>query len=629
MSEEKAREILGIDKDAIIDENVLRKAYKDAARKNHPDANLGDKDATARFQKVNAANEFLIYTAHVNQKIINLKTKYLYNIKNEEKKIKIIEYIEKKISNLEKLSKTFNSSINTFDEKYIEVEKEIENAIEKYKNSRIKKLESEYVVDIDTKKIFDKFSEEIKDTNNIYIIEQSFTKSKELMKDKKEFVTTVNQYYLSAQKNTMINNYIGNQEFNNIEFNNEKNKIINFINELFNDIKEEDSMVKFNVIYPTSKLQLDTEINNFKNNLFNNIVNKSYMEKYPYVATEIFTKSYSFNSNFLNLSKIYEVYTNLENSIKDTIISNICNQIKDEIEKNNYLEFYKEIKNKLSNIFNEIIINLQKTLNIKEEHTIDYKSLVQKQMLELNAKYFYLLKDKANILREYKELKEYIGYDIIIENLIKAKEYDELSDSIKEANELITKTKKEKENVVAQNTKQKKIASIKSILKQKEMFESTLEDEEKSKLAKKIDEVIEKYINVEMDNIEVLLKLNLKDYQKDMETINSILNKQEEKKKNDYFDEIESLFHKRDLKQRKEDVEKMSGLIIEKYESKESKLFAYDRYEIMNSIKEIMEQYLAFEIDDISLLANIEFVNYEYDMNIISKLYKNNKHSRK
>lgn len=628
MSEEKAREILGINKDAIIDESVLRKAYKDAARKNHPDANLGDKDATARFQRINAANEFLTYTAHVNQIIMNLKTKYLYNIVEKDNKLKIIEYIENRISKLEKISKNLNNSINNFDERYKETELEIEKAIDTYKNTRINKLQKEYVVDKETKDIFDIFINTIKDTNNVFIIEQNYENSIKKMKDRKSKITNVNEYYLEAQKNYMINNYIGNQEFNNIEFNKEVDKLINYIDELFKDINNNDSMIKFNVIYLTNKLRLDTEINNFKNNLFNSIIDRSFIEKYPEVAREIFTKKNSFNNSNLNLSKIYDSYKTTESTIKDTIISSICNKIKNEVERNNYLEFFNEIKNKLSTIFDEIITNLQKTLNIKEEHTINYKELVQQQMLDLNAKYFYLLKEKNRLLKEYEDIKEEYGYHKDIEALINAKEYDELSSSIEKASNLINNLKNTKKQEINKNNKQKKIASIKSIIKQKEAFESTLSIEEKAKLAKKIDEVFIKYINGEIDNIDALLKLKLKDYNSDIEIIDNIINKKEEKQQRNYFAEIEELFHKKELKERKQNVEKMSGIIIDKYKSKESSLFEYDKYEIMNGIKEIMDLYLEFEIDDISLLSNIEFIDYEYDMSIISSLYKNNKHKR-
>src|SRR5699024_3427639 len=49
--------ILGLDKGASISE--IKKAYRKLARKHHPDLNPNDKDAQAKFQQINEANEVL------------------------------------------------------------------------------------------------------------------------------------------------------------------------------------------------------------------------------------------------------------------------------------------------------------------------------------------------------------------------------------------------------------------------------------------------------------------------------------------------------------------------------------------------------------------------------------------
>ena len=46
-------EVLGVSKDA--DEDTLKKAYRKLAKKYHPDANPGDKEAEAKFKEVNEA----------------------------------------------------------------------------------------------------------------------------------------------------------------------------------------------------------------------------------------------------------------------------------------------------------------------------------------------------------------------------------------------------------------------------------------------------------------------------------------------------------------------------------------------------------------------------------------------
>ena len=50
-------EVLGIDKSA--DEEAIKKAYRILAKKYHPDANPGDKEAEEKFKLINEAYEIL------------------------------------------------------------------------------------------------------------------------------------------------------------------------------------------------------------------------------------------------------------------------------------------------------------------------------------------------------------------------------------------------------------------------------------------------------------------------------------------------------------------------------------------------------------------------------------------
>ena len=50
-------EVLGVDRS--VDEAALKKAYRQLAKKYHPDVNPGDKEAEAKFKEINEAYEVL------------------------------------------------------------------------------------------------------------------------------------------------------------------------------------------------------------------------------------------------------------------------------------------------------------------------------------------------------------------------------------------------------------------------------------------------------------------------------------------------------------------------------------------------------------------------------------------
>ena len=50
-------EVLGVDKNA--DEATIKKAYRQLAKKYHPDANPGDKTAEEKFKEINMAYKLL------------------------------------------------------------------------------------------------------------------------------------------------------------------------------------------------------------------------------------------------------------------------------------------------------------------------------------------------------------------------------------------------------------------------------------------------------------------------------------------------------------------------------------------------------------------------------------------
>ena len=62
MTPDEAEALLGVEA-GCVDEKLLRRAFKKASLKHHPDKNVGDPDATARFQQVGEALETLLRRA--------------------------------------------------------------------------------------------------------------------------------------------------------------------------------------------------------------------------------------------------------------------------------------------------------------------------------------------------------------------------------------------------------------------------------------------------------------------------------------------------------------------------------------------------------------------------------------
>ena len=59
MAPEEAAAVLGVEADCL-DEGALRRAFKKQSLLHHPDKNLGDADATARFQRVGEAYQSML-----------------------------------------------------------------------------------------------------------------------------------------------------------------------------------------------------------------------------------------------------------------------------------------------------------------------------------------------------------------------------------------------------------------------------------------------------------------------------------------------------------------------------------------------------------------------------------------
>ena len=628
MSEDKAKELLNIDKNLELDDNVLTKAYRIAAMENHPDVN---KDrGREKMQEINEARATLKkvidspnYEEYVKNKRGELRNKYLGN-----KKIRINVYdsVNERIKRFYDKVLNYND-ISKFNKEYDLLEKGIIESIKRYKEVNINILRNDFVVNADTNNKVEKLYSLISNEYNIDSLELIFFNAKKELKKYNNNESFVNKYFLEAKRAYLYNRYIDNINYDKINyedelFNNEKKKIKTSIDNFINRFSDKDSINLFKLLFHNLEGSIINEKELFIENIIDNSVNKKLLKEYSFVSNQV-SKIRKDLKKFNNLTLIYNYSNRIPIIISDAIRNNIVIRL-DKIINN---EEYKKIKyyDKVKDLINAKYKNIVESINIdvNSDNIINYELELTNEILKLISKY-----GKMDIERN--RLLEQAGmYGInngIINNLVKASELDELERCIMDARNFIDNYKNNKNNINDNIERQRIISSIKGILNLR-LVSCSYNDNNKKIIVDKVKDILDKYRDNKIEDISFLKNIYFIDFDKDYLVVNSFNtknNKKESKYVDDDFDVIEEIFENRDSKNRKDYADKIYAKLINRYNESRSNSDSYQKKEVLYKVINILKDYVNYNIDDVSELNNIMFYNYDKDLNIIYNIYNKN-----
>ena len=628
MSEDKAKELLNIDKNLELDDNVLTKAYRIAAMENHPDVN---KDrGREKMQEINEARATLKkvidspnYEEYVKNKLGELRNKYLGN-----KKIRINVYdsVNERIKRFYDKVLNYND-ISKFNKEYDLLEKGIIESIKRYKEVNINILRNDFVVNADTNNKVEKLYSLISNEYNIDSLELIFFNAKKELKKYNNNESFVNKYFLEAKRAYLYNRYIDNINYDKINyedelFNNEKKKIKTSIDNFINRFSDKDSINLFKLLFHNLEGSIINEKELFIENIIDNSVNKKLLKEYSFASNQV-SKIKKDLKKFSNLTLIYNYSNRIPIIISDAIRNNIVIRL-DKIINN---EEYKKIKyyDKVKDLINAKYKNIVESINIdvNSDNIINYELELTNEILKLISKY-----GKMDIERN--RLLEQAGmYGInngIINNLVKASELDELERCIMDARNFIDNYKNNKNNINDNIERQRIISSIKGILNLR-LVSCSYNDNNKKIIVDKVKDILDKYRDNKIEDISFLKNIYFIDFDKDYLVVNSFNtknNKKESKYVDDDFDVIEEIFENRDSKNRKDYADKIYAKLINRYNESRSNSDSYQKKEVLYKVINILKDYVNYNIDDVSELNNIMFYNYDKDLNIIYNIYNKN-----
>lgn len=644
MSDKEARKILGIDDSVELNEEIVKKAYREASKKTHPDLNPFLEDAKEKFQLINEANETLSrllmvpgfnYHVYTSQKILNLEKKYINNLLGKKSNLNVVSKIEKRINNLKEVTKK-HSDIQIFDDDYKYCDERIRKIVSNFKQNRKDLLVKKCLKDSETKKMYDEFCVKIDKLNNVYLIDDEYNNYYKNMANIK--IDALNDIYLEAQKESLVRTYIGNKDFNNELFTEKAKDIRNKIDNFFNTVNIKQSVKGFEIICFIESLTLVTEIDEFKNSIFDNIINKSLYKKYPYASEDISRKKISIKGH--NLLVIYNVYNETLYSVKEAIVYNICDKLEKVIEKNKNLKYFNAVSDAIRKKYFEIVNNLN--IDINKDDKRNYVEEMNNEILELVSNYGFLDKERYTLLKKFENKGILEKDDEIVDSLNKANTIETLKDILEVAkkhyNEIINNDMK--------TMRQRKVSSIKSILNIKSLSKDTYDNYKKQDIVEKLDIIFDRYLKEIISNIDMLLDINFIDYEKDLRVINNFLdnknnvtvkedvvesevrNSNNNNNDDDGFSAIEEIFRNRDRDNRRKNAEQLYDAIVKKYKSNYSNLSTSQKLELFLGARNVINEYLSFKINDISDLIYINFNDYYSEIDILNSILDNKNNTR-
>ena len=642
MSEEKAAEILGLNVNQSS-EKGLRDRYLELVKQFHPDTNGGDdSELNEKMKEINGAYDVLqkllgdhgtSYYLYTKQRIDELKRIYV-NDNSKKFNLKVVDFIKSKIAHLESFA---NNSQDTrlFDDEYKLVEQRIVDIVKRYKKRLIDEIEKKYgIVDSKSQDMFVSFCNKIISLNNVYDIEDEYLEY--IKKYRQEFKygdIKLNSRFIDAQRDYLIKTYIGGQSFNDKEFNDKRKEIIKLIDDFFKSIDYKQTKIDYDIKLFSFTNNLETNISKFKNEIFDNIIDKEYMVNYPYVMVTT-----NINKNKIkgfDLSEIYLIYNETKDYLSSSVGENIWNRYDVIIENNKNIPYF----NNVIDYFKENVDKIIKSIDVTKK----YKPInLENMLIELASKYDKMNK-KRNII--IKELRNSKLDKQLIENLEKADDFKNLEEALDKADKYLKELKNKREEIERERTKNLTISKFKSDmqfrisrLKSNIMLRVNYDDIKRHDIMDRIEKIFEFYKNDKLDNIDDLKKVEFLNYEADLSIVNKLLDKKDNIKRDvtdDGFNDIEQIFRDKDKKERIKKAFAIRDYLDNKYTNKgvirNSNLTTYSKMNIRAYIADIINKYIDGDINDISELSSIGFMNYDDDMRIINSylgLFKNNKRGR-
>ena len=441
----------------------------------------------------------------------------------------------------------------------------------------------------------------------------------------------LNDCFLDAKKSYLYKYYIGNIDVDDKLFSDEKEKVKLLIDNFIDGFSKNDTIEFFNILIVQFNSSIEKEYNSFINNIYDNFADDSLLKKYPFIGKELFKLKIKINK-MCNLTKIYSYYINLPYAVNDAIKDDIKYKLDRVIANNKNQRYYDKVSDLIEKKYNDILASI----DVKSNN--EYDVILEEYVLFVISKYGKMDIERGRLLKEANEL----GINNrIINDLKNANNMNILERSLMDAKNYINKFKIDKQRANIDIERQKNISSIKGLLNLRMVSSLSYSDDMKKIISDKVKDILDKYKKKEIDDISFLKKIFFKDFDKDYAILERLgkevkkddkIDEQKENVVDDDFDVIKEMFKDRDLRSRKEKADMIYNKVMQKYAQSRTTSDSYQKKELLYKIINILNDYVLFKIDDISLLDKIGFKNYDADLNIIYDIYngvKDNNHRRR
>ena len=519
MTIQMAMEILGI---TVLNEDNLRKSYRDAVKLYHPDnfdSPMSITDREEMSKKINEAHEELEKYLKSNVNFDEYKNKFIYELENriltningifvEIKEVKLIQDLINSLRN--------ETNLNDFNHKYSEVITKIDGIIAEYRNNLFNELNSLNSLNNEQiNEVYEEYSKRMRTTDNIFTIYYAYqTGKQEIEKHLSNIKVTpdVLGQLINQFRATYLSNAIENKE----------NQAINqLINSLIKDYSKL-GFVSFERDTKQVKMQIEKIITDYYKKSFTKLEQqyKQAFLKFPSSLTAFMQVKLN-NTKSSNIKQVDEVIYKAKVAVNDAIKKNIKNNLDGVKSRYQEHEHYKFIEKKVDILYSEILTSVERIVN----NDWNYKHIFEKNIEQHLAGYKTLLAKKEMLIKELSEFKNDENTNDYLEKLTDCNEYDELENLIKKYSYVVEKMQKKQTN----NKIKEFVILIKTKLdiKEQELLENLnfTAIEKNHRFYSKIISVLQlKDIEI---NFDILSQIGFEDLSKDGEILHQACKKKE------------------------------------------------------------------------------------------------------